>query len=369
MKTLVALLVASVVSSVSFAQQKLDAFNSMKKSVDLRTGICMSYVDTGSSNGTPVLLLHGYTDTSRSFQPLIEDLLRIDKGIRIIAPDLRGHGQSSMPDSCECEMAPERCFTQAQLSADILSLLDYLGISQAHIVGHSIGSTIAQTIALQHPDRVFSMTLIGTCVNGKEAATIHNFLIGDLIERDWKCTLEEERQVTWPQDAYSILPLNMGERVMNYLKENWVVEAGATEEFLDAIFPETLRVPLGTWIGAIRTLGEIDNRGALQKLRTPTLILWGEQDIVFGADDQEQVRSAFRSAAAKTGTKVIYKTYAQPLGEGVTGGPGHNFHWAAHKAVSQDIHNFIRNGSVTGAATDKNGRVSLTSSDYYVELK
>lgn len=368
MKTLVALFVASLASIVSVAQHKLENFTNMKKSVDLRTGICMSYIDAGRSNGIPVLLIHGYTDTSRSFQLLIEDLLQIDNEIRIIAPDLRGHGQSSLPDSCECEMAPERCFTQAQFSADILGLLDFLGISKAHIVGHSIGSTIAQTLALEHPDRLFTMTLIGTCVNGKESATIHDFLLGDLIEKDWKCTLEDERQVSWPNDAYTILPLNMGERVMNYLRENWVAEAGAAKEFLDAIFPETLRVPLGTWIGAMRSMGEIDNREALHKLKTPTLILWGEQDVVFGAQDQEQVRSAFRAAAAATGTKVIYKTYGELPGAGGAVERGHNFHWAAHKVVAQDIYNFIHNGMVTGTVNDY-GHTLQRKPDYYVELK
>ena len=354
MKILVATVVVALASSVSVAQRRGEDFNDMKKSLDLPTGICMSYIDAGKPTGTPVLLIHGYTDTSRSFQLLIEDLQQIDNEIRIIAPDLRGHGQSSMPDPCQCEEVPEQCFTQGQFSADILALLDQLEIQKTHIVGHSMGSIIAQTLALEHPEHVFSMTLLGTFVNGKESPVIHDFLIRDLIEEDWKCTLEEERHVSWPQDAYSILPLNMGERVMDYLKENWVVEAGAAKEFLDAIFPETLRVPLGTWIGAIKSLGEIDYRGALQKLKIPTLILWGEQDAVTGPRDQEQVKSAFQAAAAATGTKVIYKTYGELPGVGYKLEPGHNFHWAAHKAVAEDISAFISNRTVPGTTNDNN---------------
>ena len=350
MKTIFAVL--AVLLNITFisAQNKFTDFNLQKKSRDLRTGICMSYIDTGSRNGTPVLLLHGYTDTSRSFQLVIEELLDINKNIRIIAPDLRGHGQSSMPDSDECRYAPESCFSQEQFAEDVFDLLDQLSIKNAHIVGHSMGSIIAQTMALTSPDRVTSMTLIGTFVDGKESATI-DFLLEDLVEKDWRCILEEQHHAQWPSDAYSFLPLNMGDRVINFLKENWVVESGACKEFLAAILPETIRVPLGTWIGVIKGLDKVDHQDALKKLTTPTLILWGIQDVLTDAADQQKVKSAFRSAAESSGTKVYYKVYGEDaLKKGASQtGAGHNLHWVAHKAVARDIADFIVNGNACDA--------------------
>ena len=330
--------------SLGAAQDKFDTFNEQKKSRDLRTGICMSYIDTGNRGGTPILFLHGYTDTSRSCQLVIQDLLKINDNARIIAPDLRGHGQSSMPDEEQCKDAPENCFSPEKFADDVLDLLDQLQIENVHVVGHSMGSIIAQNLALNNSHRVTSMVLIGTFVSGNTCASIRDFLLGELVETDWRCLMEERFNANWPADAYSFLPLNMGDRVVNYLKQNWVVEAGAAREFLDAIFPETLRIPLGTWIGTIRGLNEVDNRQELKKLKTPTLILWGMDDKLTDPKDQEKVKAAFLAATKSSGTEVIYKVYTEqslltsscPAIE-----PGHNLHWAAHQSVTDDINDFV----------------------------
>lgn len=349
MKKIVILFIITLLGTHCVAQNKFEAFNQQKKSRDLRTGICMSYVDEGNAQGIPILFLHGYTDTSRSFQLVIEDLLALDANIRIIAPDLRGHGQSSMPDSDECKDAPEECFSPEKFTEDVIDLLDQLEIKRAHVIGHSMGSIIAQNLALTHSQRVFSMVLIGTFVSGNSCASIRDFLLGELVETDWRCVMEERFNAEWPGDAYSFLPLNMGERVVNYVKENWVVEAGAAREFLDAIWPETLRIPLGTWIGTIRGLYEVDNRQELKRLTIPTLILWGTDDEITDPKDQEKVKAAFLAATKSSGTEVIYKVYNKKTlfsDLQIDAEPGHNLHWAAHQSVAYDIWSFV--GGVVG---------------------
>lgn len=343
MKILTTFLILSFAATHGVAQ-KFDAFNQQKKSRDLGTGICMSYIDTGNLNGTPILLLHGYTDTSRSFQLVIEDLLKIDSNIRIIAPDLRGHGQSSMPDPQGCKDAPEKCFSPEKFTEDVIDLLDQLEIKSVHVVGHSLGSIIAQQLGMTHSERVNSLVLIGTFVSGKSCASIRDFLLGELVESDWRCVMEDRFNAEWPGDAYSFLPLNMGDRIVNYIKENWVAEAGATKDFLDAIWPETLRIPLGTWIGTIRGLNAVDSREELKKLKTPTLILWGMDDEITDLQDQEKVKAAFRAATKSSGTEVIYKIYSRKTllsDSKVNAEPGHNLHWAAHQRVAVDVNEFI----------------------------
>ncbi len=86
--------IAVFASIITLGQNKFADFNRHKRFIELRTGICMKYIDTGKLSGPQLLLLHGYTDTSRSFQLLIEDLKRVNKNLRILAPDLRGHGES-----------------------------------------------------------------------------------------------------------------------------------------------------------------------------------------------------------------------------------------------------------------------------------
>ena len=210
-----------------------------------------------------------------------------------------------------------------------------------------MGSVIAQELALNHQKRVASMVLVGTFVNGKDCEIIHSFLIRDLIEEDWRCRLEEQSIFGWPTDAYAILPMNLGETVKSYLKENWVTEPSAAGDYLQAIYEETIATPLGTWIGTIRALGEIDYTAALQNIQIPTLILWSTQDAVTTYKDQVHVKTAFEAAAQANGTKVIYKTYGKvPLTEpGVPANElGHNFHWGASKEVADDIDAFITQG-------------------------
>ena len=336
-----------LINSVIFSQDKYANFSRQKRFIELRTGICMKYIDTGKETGTSLLLLHGYTDTSRSFQLLMEDLQNINGEVRILAPDLRGHGETSMPDGTQCKDDPKKCFTLKLFAEDVIDLMDQLCIQEVHLVGHSMGSIIAQELALNYANRVASLTLIETFVNGKDCDAIQQFLIADLIETNYKCVVEEMPGATWPTDAYSVLPMNMGKKVTDYLRENWVVETSAAEDFLEAVFPETLKIPLGTWIGALKSLGEIDYRAALERLKIPTLILWSTQDVTATAKDQEQVKNAFQSAVKSNGTKVIFKTYGKaPLP--VSGYPmndlGHNLHWAAPREVANDIHSFITNG-------------------------
>jgi pimeloyl-ACP methyl ester carboxylesterase len=264
------------ISSVATGQNKFTFSNQEKKSVDLSTGICMRYDDICSPNGIPVLFLHGCTDTARSVQQVIE-YIRINGDIRVVAPDLRGHGDTSTPDMARCKNTPENCFAPDLIAADIINIMDQLCIEKFHVVGHSMGSVIAQTLAINYRDRVTSLVLVATFVNGKECAGIDDFLLDGLIENDWKCMLEEKLGVDLPGDVYSVKPAHIGEKVINYLDENWVVEPGAAKDFLESIFPETIKISLDTWIGAVTVLGEIDYSTVIRKLNIPILILWGTE--------------------------------------------------------------------------------------------
>lgn len=366
---------AIFICSIAAGQNKCTAFSSEKRSIDLSTGICMRYIETGNANGVPVLFLHGYTDTARSFQLVIEQLKEINGDVRIIAPDLRGHGDTSMPDAAKCKNAPENCFAPSQLAEDVLNLMDQLCIQKFHVVGHSMGSVVGQTLAINQPHRISSMILIGTFVNGKGCSTIHDFLLGELIEKDWKCMLEEKLAVNWPADVYHMKPANMGEKIITYLREHWVVEPGASKDFIDSIFPETIKMPFGAWIGAIKALGEIDYSAALKKLNIPTLILWGSEDNATDTKDQAKVKSSFKAAAHSTGVKVLYKTYEKfPAGDpDRTGnGLGHNFHWAVPRMVAEDIDLFIRQRGAVASKALSEGVERGTTTQYassVVELK
>ncbi len=73
----------------------LDRYDALKKVVLLSNGQHLAYVEMGDPRGTPVILIHGYTDNARDWVPLIPYLSR---SFRLIAVDIRGHGRSDKPE-------------------------------------------------------------------------------------------------------------------------------------------------------------------------------------------------------------------------------------------------------------------------------
>jgi pimeloyl-ACP methyl ester carboxylesterase len=105
-------------------------------------GICMHYVEQGE--GYPVLLLHGFPELWYSWRHQIPGLA--EAGFRAIAPDLRGYGETDKPHE-----VPD--YDIHHVAADILGLLDGLGIGKCAIVGHDWGSIITWHLALSRPER------------------------------------------------------------------------------------------------------------------------------------------------------------------------------------------------------------------------
>jgi pimeloyl-ACP methyl ester carboxylesterase len=119
-------------------------------------GVQISYIDQGA--GEAVVLIHGFGLSADEMwmqspfapTPLIPLLA---KEYRVIAPDLRGHGASGKPHdaaSYGCAMAE-----------DVVRLLDHLGVRKTHVLGYSMGATVAGRLLASHPDRLLSVTFGG----------------------------------------------------------------------------------------------------------------------------------------------------------------------------------------------------------------
>ena len=103
------------------------------------------YLDEGK--GEPLILLHGLSDSSNFWKPLINEF---SKEYHLIVPDLRGHGISSKNVRISMKL-----FTQ-----DLYNLVDKLDIQDAHIFGFSLGALIAQNFSLEYPQNVKSLVLL-----------------------------------------------------------------------------------------------------------------------------------------------------------------------------------------------------------------
>jgi pimeloyl-ACP methyl ester carboxylesterase len=123
------------------------------RSIDAN-GIELHYLQTGSGDGTPVILLHGFAETSHMWIPLMQQLG--DRRI-VIAPDLPGSGASSMPASG---------YEKKMLAQDIHAMVQQLGYRKVHLVGHDIGLMVAYAYAAQYPDEVASITLMDAFLPG-----------------------------------------------------------------------------------------------------------------------------------------------------------------------------------------------------------
>src|SRR4029079_12523858 len=103
-------------------------------------GVRLHYLSAGT--GDPIVLLHGYAETSHMWRPLIAKLASTHT---VIAPDLRGAGQSSTPAAG---------YSKAEMAQDIHALVRKLGYEHIQIVGHDIGLMVAYAYAAQYPAEV-----------------------------------------------------------------------------------------------------------------------------------------------------------------------------------------------------------------------
>lgn len=235
---------------------------SLKRDVRLPNGIKLAYVELGDPNGPPLLLLHGYTDTSRSWSMVAPYLAQY----RIIIPDQRGHGAAD---------APECCYTLSVFADDARLLLDALGIDRTAIVGHSLGSMIAMTMAAEYPERVTALGLVGSTA------------LVPVKRGDW--LYEEAIAVRVPLDPQSA-----------FLKE-WHPSNQPTPvdpAFASAVMEEILAIRPHVWRSVLRELVGVPIGRHAADVRAPVLILSGAKDPLFPAEHHAALVKAFPAATA-----------------------------------------------------------------------
>jgi pimeloyl-ACP methyl ester carboxylesterase len=115
-------------------------------------GVRLHYLIAGT--GAPLMLLHGYAETSHMWRPLMAVLAKTHT---VVAPDLRGAGQSS---------APAAGYTKAEMAQDIHALARKLGYEQIRIVGHDIGLMVAYAYAAQYSSEVDRIALMDAFLPG-----------------------------------------------------------------------------------------------------------------------------------------------------------------------------------------------------------
>ena len=231
--------------------------------IELKTGLRLHHVGQGDPQGRVVLFLHGYLDSWKSFQLVLD---RLDPHYRAYAIDQRGHGDSDKP---------EDRYAVKDFYGDVIAFMDALGIERASLVGHSMGSFIARQAALSAPGRVEQLVLIATA-----PACAANPVLVELEELI--------PTLTEPLDPQFVYDFQVGS-----------FHGPASQEFMATVVAETLKAPLRVWRAALAGLMACDQQDRLGRISQPTLILGGVHDFIFPASDQEAVAELIPESSLK----------------------------------------------------------------------
>lgn len=255
------------------------------KSVALPGRTTLQYVEQGDRGGLPVVLLHGITDSWRSFELLLPHL---PASMHAFALTQRGHGDAGRPPSD---------YRIEDLADDIAAFLDAQGLEAAVLVGHSLGSLVAQRCAIDRPERVRGLALIGAFATLRGNAPV---------------------QELW-ETAVSTLadPVDRG-FVLDFQRST--VAREIPPEFLDAVVAESLKVPARVWREAFADMLVEDLTPALGRIAAPTLILWGDADVIASAGQQRALSQGIPGATLR-----------------VFPGGGHAPHWEEPERVATHL--------------------------------
>nr|XP_055028477.1 bifunctional epoxide hydrolase 2 isoform X1 [Misgurnus anguillicaudatus] len=119
--------------------------------VNVKPGVKIHYVEMG--DGPPVLLCHGFPESWFSWRYQIPALAAA--GFRVLAPDMKGYGDSTAPKDIEE-------YSQEQIMLDLVTFLDKMGIAQVTLVGHDWGGSLVWNMAQYHPERVRAVASLNT---------------------------------------------------------------------------------------------------------------------------------------------------------------------------------------------------------------
>jgi pimeloyl-ACP methyl ester carboxylesterase len=260
------------------------------RTVELAADVRLEYVEHGDPTGPPVVLLHGTTDSWKSFAGVLSHL---PESLHVFAVTVRGHGDSSRPAAG---------YRLIDFAEDLDAFLDAVHVGSAVIVGHSGGSLIAQRFAIDHADRTAGLVLMGST-----PSMSRNPVVREL----------------WESNVAALTDPVAPAFVLDF-QESTVARPTAAG-LIEGAVQESLKVPAFVWRQAFAGLLEADHTPELGRIAAPTLIAWGTDDAFFPRPDQDVLQRGIRGARL-----IAYD------------GGGHAFHWEDPFKFAADLTRFAR---------------------------
>jgi non-heme chloroperoxidase len=253
----------------------------------LTTGVRLHYAEQGDLTGHPLILLHGYTDSWFSYSSVLP---LISSDYHTYALSQRGHGDSERPASG---------YTMSDLAADAVAFMDLMDLPQVTLVGHSMGSFVAQQVALDAPGRVTRLVLIGSATSFRSEDTFQLEQAVSTLDDPVPREFAREFQVS---TIYHPVP----------------------DEFLDGAVDESLKLPARVWREALAGQLAADFTNQVSRIRMTTLLLRGDQDTIFTRAAQDALVVGVPNG--------ISKLYPET---------GHALHWERPDEFVRDLEAFI----------------------------
>ena len=250
---------------------------------ELPNGLRLPYAEQGNRDGTPVVFLQGITDSWRSWELVLPHL---PPSVRALALTQRGHGDASRPADG---------YHPDDQANDVIAFLDTLGIERAVLVGHSMGSVISQIVAVRHPHRVRGIVLIAAFAGYRGNPLMHE-LIADVLK------------LTEPVDPAFVREFQQS-----------TLARPVPDWYFETVVAESLKLPARVWHALFGAMADVDTP-PLSRIAAPTLIVWGDRDVIARHADQHTLAAGIRDARL-----IVYE------------GTGHALHWEEPERFARDL--------------------------------
>jgi rifampin ADP-ribosylating transferase len=254
--------------------------------VSLTTGVSVPYVAVGPADAAPVVLLHAWGESRRSFDRLLPLLPHT---IHAVAMDLRGHGDADKPAAG---------YALAEVAADVVAFMDAVGVPNAVLLGSSSGGYVAQQVAITSPHRVTGLVLVGSprSLQGRPSFADEVDQLTDPVDPAWV-----RRSLTWFPRFHQVPP--------------WYID-GRVQDGVD--------MPSHVWREALAGLVSARPPTDIATITAPTLIVRGARDELLTCEDQQAL-----AAAIPASRLTVYP------------GTGHLVLWEQPERVAADLTAFV----------------------------
>lgn len=270
----------------------------MRTRITVSPGVELDVIQSGDPTGVPLILLHGLSDSNASMRVLMD---RLPRRVRAIAITQRGHGDSSKPSGP---------YDTEAFVTDLATAMDRLGVGQAVVYGHSMGSVVAQRFAVAHPHRVAGLVLEGAFPGLKGNPAVEAFYDAEIAGLSDPIDPEFAREFQLSTIARPLPP-----------------------EFVDLIARESQKLPARAWKQILQDMMQIDTTADLARLKVPALLLWGDRDTFVLRNDQERLGRALKDSSL-----VVFE------------GTGHDPHWEEPSRTADLVAAFVQRCLATPAA-------------------